>query len=130
MSKSKKLFLLFSHTLTTTQIADAKSTFAIDEFVTLSDELQKLWSNVPSDIDDVSDYLKPLKAYLKEKSSSEDVVLVQGDFGATYHMVNFVKSLGMKAIHATTKRDVIEKVIDDKIVKTSVFKHVRFRVYG
>ena len=126
----KKLFLLFSHTLTTTQIEDAKSTFAIDEFVTLSDELQKLWSNVPSDLDDVSDYLEPLKAYLKENSSSDDLVLVQGDFGATYHMVSFVKSLGMRAIHATTKRDVIEKVIDDKIVKTSVFKHIRFRVYG
>jgi len=126
----KKLFLLFSHTLTTAQIADAKSTFAIDEFIALSDELQNLWSNVPSEIDDVSDYLEPLKIYLKEQSSSEDLVLVQGDFGATYHMVNVVKALGMKAVHATTKRDVIEKVIDDKIVKTSVFKHIRFRVYG
>jgi len=126
----KKLFLLFSHTLTTAQIADAKSTFSIDEFIALSDELQNLWSNVPSEIDDVSDYLEPLKIYLKEQSSSEDLVLVQGDFGATYHMVNVVKALGMKAVHATTKRDVIEKVIDDKIVKTSVFKHIRFRVYG
>jgi len=126
----KKLFLLFSHTLTTEQIADAKETFKIEEFVELPLELQKLWSNVPSELDDVSLYLEPLKHYLKEQSSAEDMVLIQGDFGATYYMVNAVKSLGLKAVHATTKRDVVEKTIDDKVVKTSVFKHVRFRVYA
>jgi len=42
-------------------------------------------------------------------------------------MASFVKSLGGVAVYATTKRDVIEKEIDGKIVKTSVFEHVRFR---
>ena len=126
----KKLFLLFSHTLTTEQIVDAKKTFGVEEFVELSLELQTLWSNVPSELDEVSDYLEPLKVYLEEQSSADDVVLIQGDFGATYHMVNVVKSLGLKAVHATTKRDVVDKTIDDKVVKTSVFKHVRFRVYA
>jgi len=78
----------------------------------------------------VSDYLEPLKAYLTEQTQQGDVVLVQGDFGATYHMVNKVKDLGLKAVHATTKRNAVEKFIDGKIVKTSVFEHVRFRVYG
>jgi len=126
----KKLFLFFSHTLTTAQEKDAKALFGIEEFVVLSDELQTLWSNVPSDLADVSGYLEPLKNYLKLEFSSDDVVLVQGDFGATYHIVNFVNSLGLKAVHATTKRNVVEKVIDNKIVKTSLFEHVRFRVYA
>ena len=126
----KKLFLFFSHTLTIAQEQDAKALFGIEEFVVLSDELQTLWSNVPSDLADVSGYLEPLKNYLKLEFSSDDVVLVQGDFGATYHIVNFVNSLGLKAVHATTKRNVVEKVIDNKIVKTSLFEHVRFRVYA
>jgi len=126
----KKLFLLFSHTLTTAQETDAKATFGVEEFVFLPSELQTLWSNVPSELEDVSDYLEPLVSYLKEQSEQGDVALVQGDFGATYHMVNEVKSLGLTAVHATTKRNVIEKVIDNKIVKTSVFEHVRFRIYG
>ena len=125
----KKLFLLFSHTLTEEQVEDAKNSFGVEAFVELPLELQNLWSNVPSDLEEVSAYLEPLKIYLKEQSSTDDVVLIQGDFGATYSMVNSVKSLGLKAVHATTKRDVIEKTIDDKVVKTSVFKHVRFRVY-
>jgi len=125
----KKLFLLFSHTLTTAQESDAKATFGVEQFVTLPNELQELWSNVPSELDNLSDYLEPLKNYLTKQTQQGDVVLVQGDFGATYQMVNFVKALGLIAVHATTKRNVVEKVIDDKIVKTSVFEHIRFRSY-
>jgi len=125
----KKLFLLFSHTLTEEQVEDAKNSFGVEAFVELPLEFQNLWSNVPSELEEVSAYLEPLKSYLKEQSNAGDVVLIQGDFGATYSMVNSVNSLGLKAVHATTKRDVLEKTIDDKVVKTSVFKHVRFRVY-
>ena len=129
MQSHKKLFLLFSHTLTSAQIEDAQNTLGVTEFMTLCDDLQYLWSNVPSEIDDVSEYVSPLIAYLKEQSEADDVVLVQGDFGATYYMVNVVKDLGLTAVHATTKRDVIEREIDGKIVKTSVFEHVRFRKF-
>ena len=125
----KKLFLLFSHTLTTTQEVDAKVTFGVEQFVTLPTELQMLWSNVPSELENVSDYLEPLEDYLKEHTEQGDMVLVQGDFGATYYMVNQVKLLGLTAVHATTKRNVVEKTIDNKTVKTSVFEHVRFRRY-
>jgi hypothetical protein len=126
----KKLFLLFSHTLTATQEADAKATFGVEQFVTLPTELQKLWSNVPATLEEVSGYLEPLTNYLKDNAEQGDLVLVQGDFGATYHMVNVVKSLGLTALHATTKRNAVEKMVDNKMVKTSVFEHVRFRAYA
>ena len=125
-----KLFLLFSHNLTATQEADAKATLGVTSFVTLPTELQKLWSNVPSGLESLEAYLEDMRVYLHQELKQGDVVLVQGDFGATCSMVRFVKGLGAKAVYATTTRDVVEKVIDDKIVKTSVFKHVRFRVYA
>jgi len=37
----KKMFLVFSHSLTQSQREDAVSNFGIDEFVTLPDELKK-----------------------------------------------------------------------------------------
>ena len=126
----KKLFLLFSHTLTEQQAQDAKEHLGVEEFEKLPLELQHLWSNVPSDLEELSDYLEPLRSYLKEHVSSDDVVLIQGDFGATCSMVKFVNSLDAKAVYATTKRNVVEKEVDNKIVKTSVFEHVRFRVYA
>ncbi len=127
--QNKKLFLLFSHTLTTEQIVDAKKTFGVEEFIELPKSLQALWSNVPSDLEALNEYLEPIESYLKVELKKDDLVLVQGDFGATYYVVSMVKSLGFKAIYATTKRNVVEKVIKNKIVKTSLFEHVRFRVY-
>ena len=125
----KKMILLFSHTLTVEQIADGKSSFGVEEFVALDDNLQNIWSNVPSDLEEIVEYLQPVRDYLIEQIESDDVVLIQGDFGATCAMVSFVKSLGGVAVYATTKRNVVEKEIDNKIVKTSIFEHVRFRIY-
>lgn len=125
----KKMFLLFSHTLTSEQKEDAQGSLGVEEFVTLPSDLQGLWSNVPATLDDLSDYLEPLQSYFKNNLQTDDVVLVQGDFGATFTMVNELKSLGARVVHATTQRDVVEKTVDNKIIKTSVFKHVRFRSY-
>jgi len=125
----KKMFLLFSHKLTQAQIINAKEQFGVGEFTYLSDELQHLWSNIPPDIVDLKEYLEPIKTYLSQNLKKDDVVLIQGDFGATCQMANLVKSFGVKAVYATTRRSVQEKTIDGKVVKTSVFEHVRFREF-
>ena len=125
----KKLFLLFSHTLTPAQELDAKERLGINSFVSLPDELQRLWSNIPPELTELSDYLEPLKAYIGNHAEAGDVFLIQGDFGGCYEMVNFVKSLGFTAVHSTTKRDVAEKMVNGKVEKFSRFEHKIFRVY-
>jgi len=125
----KKLHLLFSHNLTSQQIADAKKNLGVVKFIALPSDLQKLWSNIPPNLMELDAYLEPLKAYLRKEAKEGDVVLIQGDFGGCYAMVNFVKSLNLTAVHATTTRNVEEKRVNGKVVKTSVFEHVRFRKY-
>jgi len=44
-------------------------------------------------------------------------------------MINFVKSLGLEAVHSTTTRDVVEKTVKGKVEKFSRFEHVIFRKY-
>lgn len=126
----KKMFLLFSHDLTQQQIKDAKSNLDITQFVALPKELQNNWSNIPSDIESLKEYLMPFKNFLESNSINKDVVLIQGDFGAVYQMVNFAKDLGLETVYATTKRVIEEVVVDNKTVKKSIFEHRRFREYG
>lgn len=123
------MFLLFSHKLTKEQEDDAKNSFGIKNFIYLPQDLQELWSNIPPEIEDLDNYLEPIFKYLQENIKDGDYALVQGDFGATCKVANFVKSLNATALYATTKRNAVEKVVDGKMVKTSVFKHVRFRSY-
>ena len=125
----RKMFLLFSHQLIPAQINDARYSWSVDEFVVLEDDLQKLWSQIPPELESLDGYLQPIKEYLKENITKNDVVLIQGDFGGCYEMVNWVKQLDAIPIYATTARNVIEKNVNGKIVKTSQFEHVRFRKY-
>ncbi len=125
----KQLFLLFSHTLTPTQERDAKESLGVTNFIALPSDLQTLWSNIPPQLRTLDDYLIPLKEYISNESKEGDVVLIQGDFGGCYEMVNYVKSLGLKAVHSTTTRDVVEKTVNGKVEKFSRFEHVIFRLY-
>jgi hypothetical protein len=125
----KKMFLLFSHNLTNYQINVAKSNLGIENFVYMSDDLQRAWSNIPSELLFLKEYLRPFRNFLAENSEYGDVVLIQGDFGTVYQMVNFAKDLGLKAVYATTKRVVEEIIVEGKTVKKSIFEHRRFREY-
>ena len=125
----KKLYLLFSHTLTKAQQEDALASLGVEEFIALPTELQTLWSNIPPQLTKLDDYLEPLKAYIRNEANAGDVFLIQGDFGGCYEMVNFVKALGFRAVHSTTTRDVVEKTVNGKVEKFSRFEHVIFRLY-
>jgi hypothetical protein len=126
----KKMILLFSHNLTPDQKNDAMTTFGVEEFLPLEADLQKLWSNIPADLVTLEEYLAPIKTFVTAHLNPEDVALIQGDFGATCHIAHFVRELGGIGVYATTVRDVVEKEEHGVIVKTSIFKHVRFRVFG
>ena len=125
----KRMFLIFSHKMTELQVLDAKKSFGIRGFVYLNEELQRVWSSVPPDMVDIKEYLEPIVKFLKESLKDGDVALVQGDFGATCYIANRVKELGGVAVYATTKREVVEIKVGDKIEKKSLFMHVMFRKY-
>ncbi|SFV50186.1 Uncharacterized protein MJ1673 [hydrothermal vent metagenome] len=125
----REMLLLFSHTLNKAQELDAKESYGVESFVILPDELQELWSSIPADMRDISNYLQPIRDFVLQYAHSGNIALVQGDFGATYEMVNFCKSLDILPLYATTKRNVVEQTRDGKVVKTSVFEHVLFREY-
>ena len=123
------MFLLFSHKLTDEQIKDAKENLGVNEFIYLPEDLQYKFSNVPPEIEDIKEYSKDFKEFLKNNAKKQDFILIQGDFGVVFQMVEFCKENNLKAIYSTTKRVVKEQIIDGKIIKTSEFRHIRFRNY-
>jgi hypothetical protein len=127
----KNLFLIFSHTLTPEQIADAKHSLGVANFVSLPENLKTLWGNVPPEADvDFATYLQPIKDFLAQNANSNDFVLVQGDFGATFHLVNHCKQVGYVPAYATTERVAVEQTqADGSVVLQKVFKHKAFRRY-
>lgn len=125
----KKMFLFFSHILTQKQQLDAQNSLHVQRFVYLDESLQNLWSNVPEDLSELHEFLEPFKTYSQQNIQQNDIVLIQGDFGAVFNMVNFLQKLNITCVYATTKRVVKCEKIDNAIVKKSIFEHVMFREY-
>ena len=124
-----RMFLFFSHRLTHEQIDDARKNLGVKEFVYLPKDLQERFSNVPTEVDDIKRYSIPFFKFLEKNAKRNEIVLVQGDFGVVYWIVEFCKNNSLRAVYSTTKRVSKEKEIDGKIVKISEFKHVKYRFY-
>lgn len=126
----RKMLLVFSHKLTDEQIRDANETLKVTKFVSLPEELQRLWMNITPDLESIKDGLNPICKWIQENAKNDDYVLIQGDFGATCFVVYFTFKAGKVPIYATTERQVIESKLDDNVIKTErVFRHKRFRKY-
>ncbi|MCK4441593.1 MAG: hypothetical protein KAU90_06280 [Sulfurovaceae bacterium] len=126
----KKMVLLFSHKLTPSQKQDIETSLHVKEVYTLPSKLQALWSQVPIDRDLIfHDYLSGVESFLIDKLSEGDYVLIQGDFGATYHMINFAKLHGFVPIYSVNRRIAHEFIEDGVVKKYSEFEHEFFREY-
>lgn len=125
------LFLLFNHTLTETQEADARQNLGVAAIVLPPPEIRRLWGEVPPEADSLADHLAPICAWLAQESKPGDYILIQGEFGATWIMVNEAASIGLVPIYSTTKRMTEEVDLPGGEVDIRHrFVHVRYRRYG
>ena len=131
MKNQRKMFLLFSHKLTPVQKNDAIKKFRITDIKVMPEHLQKLWSNIPADLENIEPHLGSIKNWMEKEASENDCVLIQGDFGATFLMVNFAIEKNLIPLYATTVRDAKETIQSDgTIVMKHIFKFCKFRQYG
>lgn len=130
MNEPRKMLILFSHTLLPDQEADVSANWGVTATVYLPQAFAELWSNVPPDAASVATHIAPVLGWLRLNARPGDLVLVQGDFGATWLAVNEALKLGAVPVYATTARCSHDVVMGDgSVVKTSTFRHVRFRRY-
>ncbi len=123
----KTMFILVSHELTEVQYNDAKENLKIDRFVKLPTDT---WSQIPADVEEIDVFLEDLKNDLLKQSKKNDMLLVQGDFGATVEMVHFASKEGLIPVYATTRRVAKDTIDGDTITTIRIFEHVRFRKYS
>ncbi|EJF06356.1 hypothetical protein ThvES_00015670 [Thiovulum sp. ES] len=128
---SKKMLLIFSHKLTDNQKSDAQESLGVSEFLSLPEDLQKKWSQIPADLDknELEKYLEPIKKWIFKNGKKNDLSLVSGDFGATYQIINFCKENSVKPYHSTNKRVAKEIFDGDKVHVSHTFQHVKFREF-
>ena len=124
------LYLIFNHEITSRQKHDASESLGVDKIIKLPPELDPLWRQIPPDLESIKNHLEPVKDWLASHAKRNDYLLVQGDFGACYIMINFAFKIDLIPIYSTTKREAVEEQDDDGTVKlTHHFRHRIFRRY-
>ena len=123
----KKMILLFSHKLTDSQIKDIKRKLQCKEILYLPEKIQSIFSNVTSDNREF--VINELKVYLSKNADKGDYILIQGEFGVSYKMINYSKEIGLIPVYSSTKRETIEINKGNKIKKITFFKHEEFVEY-
>jgi hypothetical protein len=129
-NKSPSLFLLFNHTFTDVQRADAMASLDVSLIADMPPELKTIWSHIPPDLPSIAGCLEPVQEWLKVNAFENDYVLIQGDFGACNIMANYAFRIGLIPIYSTTEREMIEEFKEDGTIKlTHHFRHRIFRRY-
>ena len=124
----RKALLLFSHQLTENQEKELVQNFKVKKIVSLSSELQEMWSNV-SIKENYKENLEKIKKYIEENFNENDVMLVQGNWGYTYNIVRWSIEKKLVPVYSYTERNVEEIKDGENVKKISYFKHVKFIEY-
>ena len=125
----RKALLLFSHQLTENQEKELVENFKVKKIVSLSSELQEMWSNV-SIKENYKENLEKIKKYIEENFNENDVMLVQGNWGYTYNIVKWSIEKKLVPVYSYTERNVEEIKDGENVKKISYFKHVKFIEYS
>lgn len=124
------LYILLNHTLTEEQRINARKQLKVHSFVEPPEEISKIWSSVEPEGELNLERLNKVVDWLSQNTRSGDFVLVQGEYGATYYVVNYCFQQELVPVYATSKRVYEEKVLEDgSVERRHLFKHVNFRIY-
>ncbi|MFO7884665.1 MAG: CRISPR-associated protein Csx20 [Desulfobacteraceae bacterium] len=127
----RKLFLIFNHEITEKQLMEAEKDLGVTAIIEMPRELKEIWKQIPAEDEHIAGYLEPVKKWVLSHAGKKDFILIQGDFGATYLMVDFAFSHGLIPVYSTTARQAAEFRQPDGSLKTEhVFQHRIFRKYG
>lgn len=125
-----KTFCLLNHTLTPNQIKELQQDYNSSQIIYPNENIVQLWSQIPltKSIDFETAY-KIIDWLTANDITANDILIIQGEFGMTFFLVDFALKNQIIPIHAVTKRNAKEIRVGEKVEKTYTFEHVCFRKY-
>lgn len=120
---------MLNHELTPMQIKELEHVFFVSCIVYPDNYLNSLWAGIPTVQALTADDLSPFTLWIDENSHSKDLIIIQGEFGASFFLIEYAFSKGLIPLHSVTKRVAHETKEDETIIRTYTFQHICFRRY-
>lgn len=125
---SGKVYCLLNHSLTGNQLAELQEKYGAGEVLYPDERLAATWAQVP--VTPVLDrgVIQAVTGWLSAAKEG-DVLVVQGEFGSTFMIVDYALGRGLVPLHAVARRIALEHREGEKVLRQYVFEHVCFRRY-
>ncbi|ETJ36402.1 hypothetical protein Q604_UNBC09336G0003 [human gut metagenome] len=125
----RNFVVLMSHDMSEIQKNDAYEKLKVTKIIEAPSEIKKIWGNINpiSNLD--TKFLEPVVLWISQSSKEEDYVLVQGEFGATFYIVDYCFKNNLIPVYATSLRRVDEIRQGDRVITNRVFVHEGYRKY-
>ena len=127
---TRNFIVLMNHDLTQRQLSEVNTVFGLVQLVVPPDEIRTFWENISPEGELEKIDLNRVVEFLQKAACTGDFVLVQGEFGAVFYIVDYCFKKGLIPVYSTSKRNYNEnKHINGSIERRHIFRHVCFRKY-
>ena len=123
-----KTYCLLNHTLTEAQLAELKQRYHSTQVVYPPEEISAAWSQLPPGLTYDTNVIKAVLYWLKDAEPG-DTVVIQGEAGSTFILVDYLLSHDLIPLHAVSRRVSADEHVGEMVKKSLIFKHVCFRPY-
>ena len=123
-----KVFCLLNHELTQNQILELKDKFGVEKIEYPSEQLSKSWSQIPA-VEEIDMSIITAIVNWLSSANQNDILIVQGEFGSTFMLVDYALKKNLVPIYAVTTRISKDVRVGEQVQKVNVFEHVCFRKY-
>lgn len=124
----KTAFCLINHQLTENQITELREKYSVSNIKYPEPALSQVWAQIPATqhLD-----MKPINSVIEWLADAKagDLVIIQGEYGSTFLLVDYAMKNKLVPLHAVSKRIAKEIRVGEQVQKQNVFEHVCFRVY-
>ncbi len=127
---SRQAYILTNHKLTPAQEEELSQRYKCEQTIYPDKSMRNYWSNISPegqfDLNKLHRITDKISKLLKEN----DVVVVQGEFGCTFYVVDFCNKMKFTPLYAASSREYTEVINPDgSVQRNHLFRHVQFREY-
>lgn len=121
-------FCLLNHPLTAKQIEELRGKFGVVQIKYPTQELSAQWSQVSATENTDMELIAFVTEWL-QSARKNDILIIQGEFGTTFMLVDWALKQGLVPLHAVTRRIAKEQQNGETVHRQYVFEHICFRKY-
>lgn len=127
MSNMPRTFCLLNHQFTQRQVEELAAVYHSEEVIVPDGELSAMWAQINPE-HDAQPLVDRVVLWL-EPAREGDLLVIQGEFGVTFKLVDYALKRGLVPMYATTRRVAKEVRDGERVHREYLFEHVRFKKY-